>query len=171
MTVIGDKRTFAFETYPCSENPSERYLTVDIYVADKLLTVRDKVAFVPHFLLKIDTTCNWMRNNLSWLQYREDLAGMNLTDAHLHLSRTEGWNIFLDWGPTTDDISCHLIVYRDSLWITAFLYSENPDYETNPPIVHGARLSPFDLFATLKSQAELMRQCGGNQCDATENGS
>ncbi|WP_413431586.1 hypothetical protein [Crateriforma spongiae] len=160
MTVIGEKRTFAFETAPCDEYPSEPYLTVDIYVADKLLTIRDNVAYVPQFLGDVDATCNRMRHNLSWLQYRDDLADMNLTDAHLHLSNTEGWLKFLNWGPTTDDISCHLIVYQDSLWITAFLYSENPDYETNTPIVHGVRLSPFDLIATLESQSELKGKSG-----------
>lgn len=166
MTVIGDKRTFAFETSPCNQFPGHPFLTVDIYVAEKLVTVRDNVAFVPQFLGDIDATRHQMRHDLRWLQYRDDLADMNLTNAHLHLSKTEGWLKFLNWGPTTDDISCHLIVYQDSLWMTVFLYSENPDYETNPPLVNGARISPFELMATLDSQADLMRSEGGEPSDA-----
>ncbi len=158
MTVIGDKRTFAFATSPCNQFPGQPFLTVDIYVADKRVTLRDNVAYVPQFLSDIDSTHQHMRHSLSWLQYRDDLCDMNLTEAHLYLAKTEGWLKFLNWGPTTDDISCHLIVYQDSLWITVFLYSENRDYEKNPPIVHGVRVSPFDLIATLGSQAELMRR-------------
>ncbi len=161
MTVIGDKRSFAFETSPCKDYPSNNFLPVDIYIANKCVTVLDNSAYLPQFLGDIEATLNHMRNNIKWLQYRNDLSGMNLTEAHLHLSKTEVGLKFLNWGSTTDDISSHLIVFQDSLWITAFLYSENPDYAINDPIVHGARLSPFDLIATLDQQCQLMRNFGG----------
>ena len=158
MTVIGDKRSFAFETSSCTDYPSDKFLTVDIYIADKCVTILDNSAYVPQFLGDIEATLNHMRNNITWLQYRNDLSDMNLAEAHLHLSKTEDRLKFLQWGPTTDDISSHLIVFQDSLWITAFLYSENPDYEINDPIVQGARLSPFDLISTLDQQCQLMRK-------------
>lgn len=163
MTVIGDKRSFAFETSICDGYLSDQILTVDIFVADKRLTVLDNAAYVPQFAGDIDAEQHYLRNNLAWLQYRDDLSGMNLTLAHLHLSRTEDWSQFLNWGPTTDDISCQLIAFRDSLWITCFLYSENPDYETNDPLVHGCQVSPFDLICTLESQAKLMRRTADDQ--------
>lgn len=159
MTIIGDKRTFAFETSSSFVTGSaNQFLKVDIFVADKLLTVVDNTVYVPQFLTSLESTTRFMRHDLSWLQYRDDLSGMNLTEAHLYLRKNEGWLKFLNWGPTTDDVSCHLIVYLNSLWITTFLYSENSDFETNPPVVHGARLSPFDLIATLDSQLDLMQQ-------------
>jgi len=161
MTMIGDKRTFAFETSPCAQSSSDQFLTVDIYVAGKRVTILDNTVWVPHFLGHIEETHRHLRNNLKWLQYRDDLAGMNLTETHLYLWRTEGWNKFLDWGPTTDDVSCHLIIFQDSLWITFFLYSENPHHETDTPLVHGARISPFALVSTLQQQAELMRKYVG----------
>jgi hypothetical protein len=161
MTVIGDKRSFAFETTSCDQFPGESYLTVDIYIADKRLTVRDNVVYVPQFVGDLDATYHRLLHSLSWLQYRDDLSDMNLTQAHLHLAKTEGWLKLINWGPTTDDISCHLIVYQDALWLTVFLYSENHDYETNPPNIHGVRVSPFDLVATLKAQAEFLRHTYG----------
>ncbi|WP_157593991.1 hypothetical protein [Rubripirellula obstinata] len=162
MTLIGDKRSFAFETSPCDEHAPDEFLTVDIFVADKLLTILDNAAYVPQFCGDIDAEQNHRRHDLTWLQRRDDLTGMDLTQAHLYLTKTEHWSQFLNWGPTTDDISCHLIIFRESLWITAFLYSENPDYDTNDPVVHGCKVSPFDLISILQSQSALMRKTADN---------
>ena len=171
MTLIGDRRTFAFETSLCVDHAPAQFLTVDIFAAGKLLTVRDNAAYVPQFAGDLDAEQNHRRHDLTWLQHRNDLADLNLTQAHLHLAKTEGWLKFTNWGPTTDDISCHLIVLQNSLWITAFLYSENPDYEKNDPVVHGCRVSPFDLLSTLAAQALLMRQMADNHAVHRSDGS
>lgn len=159
MKRIGDKTTLAFETSVSAEFPPPAYLIVDIYIANKLATVRDNTVFVSQFLGDMRATHRYLKKQIAWLQYRDDLADMNLTQAHLHLAKTEGWLKFLDWGPTTDDISCHLIVYNAALWITAFLFSENSDYEVNDPLIHGARISPFDLIETLEHQILWMQKC------------
>lgn len=154
MILIGDKQTFAFETSRRDKYLTHQVLTVDIYIAGKRLTVQDNAVYVPQFLGDIDAAQRHMRNDLGWLQYRDDLSDMNLTEGHLHLAKTQP--SFLNWGPTTDDISCQLIAFRNSLWITVFLYSEYPDHESIAPFVEGARISPFDLILTLQQQADLM---------------
>ena len=157
MIEIGDKRSFGFETSNCGDCPSEQFLTVDIFIAGKLLTTSDNSAYVPHFAGVVDATQRHLRNDLAWLQYRDDLSALNLSEAHHYISRTEGRESFMNWGPTTDGFSCHLIVFRGSLWITAYIYSENPDHETNAPIVDGCKVLPFDLIVTLERQAQAMR--------------
>jgi hypothetical protein len=128
-TQIGDKQTFAFETCRYRDCSPRDFQTVDIYVAGKRITVQDNTAFVPQFLGSIDASRTYLKRDISWLQYRDELDGMNLTEAHLYLAKRE--LSFLHWGPTTDDVSSQLIVFQNSLWITAFLYSENQDWETN----------------------------------------
>ena len=95
--------------------------------------------------------------SIDWLLPDPAIDGMNLIEAHLYYYRNDRSRICFDWGPTTDDVSSFLVPFDKAVYLTYFLYSENPDYEINPPIIRGEKLHYLDFLSTLYHQWKLMQ--------------
>lgn len=158
MHVIGDKSQLAFVTSPYEDHPTSSSLTVDIIVGGRTLTLRDNIAFVPGFTCAMEYAVKYYAQSIDWLLPDPAIDGMNLSEAHLYYFHNDRSRICFDWGPTTDDISSFLIHYNKTVYLTYFLYSENPDYESNPPIIRGEKLHYLDFVSTLYCQWKLMHE-------------
>ena len=158
MHVIGDKSRLAFVTSPYEDHSTASALTVDIFVGGRTLTIRDNIAYVPGFTCAMEYSVRYYAKAIDWLLPDPAIDGMNLTEAHLYYYYNDRSRTCFDWGPTTDDISSFLIPYNDTIYLTYFLYSENPDHETNPPIIRGEKLHYLEFLSTIYRQWKLMQE-------------
>ncbi len=158
MNIIGDKSKLAFVTSPYEEHPTSSSLIVDIIVGGRLLTRRDNVVYVPGFTCAMEYSVNYYAKTFDWLFPDPSIDGMNLSEAHLHYFVKDPSATCFDWGPTTDDISSYLIQYNNAVYLTYFLYSENPDFATNPPTIRGEKLHYLEFLSTLYLQWKLMQE-------------
>jgi hypothetical protein len=158
MHIVGDKSKLAFVTSPYENHPTSSSLTVDIIVGGRTLTLRDNIVYVPGFTCAMEYSVNYYAKSIEWLLPDSAIDGLNLSEAHLHYFRNEPLRSCFDWGPTTDDISSFLVYYDNAVYLTYFLYSENPDYESNPPIIRGEKLHYLEFLSTLYLQWKLMQE-------------
>lgn len=157
MNIIGDKSKLAFVTSPYEDEPTSSTLTVDIVVGGRTLTCSDNIVYVPGFASAMEHSVNYYAKSIEWLLPDPAIDGLNLSEAHLHYFRNDRPPNCFDWGPTTDDISSYLVHYDNAIHLTYFLYSENPDYESNPPIIRGEKMHYLEFLSTLYSQWKLMQ--------------
>jgi hypothetical protein len=158
MNIIGDKSKLAFVTSPYEDHPTSSSLIVDIVVGGRTITRRDNVVYVPGFTCAMEYSVNYYAKTIEWLLPDPAIDGMNLSEAHLFYLRKDRSAVCFDWGPTTDDISSFLVHYDNSVYLTYFLYSEYPDYESNPPIIRGEKLHYLEFLSTLYLQWRLMQE-------------
>ena len=158
MNIIGDKSQLAFVTSPYEDHPTSSSLIVDIIVGGRTLTRRDNVVYVPGFTCAMEYSVNYYAKTFDWLLPDPSIDGMNLSEAHLHYFVKDPSATCFDWGPTTDDISSFLIQYNNAVYLTYFLYSENPDFATNPPTIRGEKLHYLEFLSTLYLQWKLMQE-------------
>lgn len=156
--TVGSRKTFAFETAVSPQHAPREWLMVNLYLGEKRLTAKRSIVSTPEFCHALRATYHEMHSRIGWLQYDTELDGLNLTQAHLHLlSRSrESDNLFRYWGPLTYDCPTFPIAFRNALWLTTFLFSENPHYPESEPMVLGTQISPFELVDTLRTQIEHM---------------
>jgi hypothetical protein len=158
MYVIGDKSRLAFVTSPYEDHPTSSSLTVDIIVGGRTLTLRDNIASVPEFTCAMEYAVQYYAQSIDWLLPDPAIDGMNLPEAHLYYYDNDRSRTCFDWGPTTDDISSFLIPYNNTIYLTYFLYSENPDHATNPPIIRGEKLHYLEFLSAIYRQWKLMQE-------------
>ena len=158
MHTIGDRKKLAFVTFPYDDHPNSSSLAVDIIVGGRTLTLRDNIVFVPGFACAMEYSVQYYAKSIDWLLPDPGIDGMNLSEAHLHYFHKDRSRTCLDWGPTTDDISSYLVPYNNAVYLTYFLYSENRDYECNPPVIRGEELHYLEFLETLYLQWKLMHK-------------
>ena len=158
MHTIGDKSKLAFVTSPYEDHPTSSSLIVDIIVGGRTITLRDNIVFVPAFTCAMEYAVRYYAQSIDWLLPDPAIDGMNLIEAHLYYYRNDRSRSCFDWGPTTDDVSSFLVPFDKAVYLTYFLYSENPDYEINPPIIRGEKLHYLDFLSTLYRQWKLMQE-------------
>lgn len=158
MHTIGDKSKLAFVTRRDENYPTSSTLIVDIIVGGRIITHRDNIVFVPGFTCAIEYAVQYYAQSIDWLLPDPAIDGLNLSEAHLYYRDKDRSRSCFNWGTTTDDISAFLVPFNKAVYLTYFLYSENPDYETNPPIIRGVKLHYLDFLSTLYRQWKLMQE-------------
>ena len=158
MHTIGNTSKLAFITAPAEAHPTSSALIVDIIVGDRTITLRDNFVFVPGFTCAMEYSVHYYAQSIDWLLPDPAIDGMNLPEAHLYYLHNDRSRSCFDWGPTTDDISSFLVPFNNAIYLTYFLYSENPDYKTNPPIIRSEKLHYLDFLSTLYRQWKLMQE-------------
>ncbi|WP_448321049.1 hypothetical protein [Streptomyces sp. CO7] len=127
-TLLGDKSLFAAEVG--EPGPLCR---VDLWAAGRWLTCGDNMVYVPQFRHDVLDAAAWLRSGGgSPLPF----DGWSATAAHRRLRQLAGEESeagyrmhsrfrFLDWGPTTDNVTAYLFRHGGHLVITAEFWRED----------------------------------------------
>jgi hypothetical protein len=92
---IGDKSKIAFTI---GDRASQDLRVVNVYVGDELVTYYDNTVYVPQFVYSIESEAL-------------DLEKSNVSNEYF----------FLNWGPTTDDVSARGVLEGGNLKLTCEL--------------------------------------------------
>lgn len=92
---IGDKSKVAFII---GERTSHDLRVVNVYIGNELVTYYDNTAYVPQFVHSVECEAS-------------DIENRNISNEYS----------FLDWGPTTDDVSVRGVLENNDLRLTCKL--------------------------------------------------
>jgi hypothetical protein len=123
--TFGNPQGFAIELGSSFEtSPTSGLRVVDIWAAGRELCCDDNRVFVPQFCLSIEAT-------ITWLLWDHDLSlpspDLSPEENHRRVKtdpkEREGYR-FLDWGPTTDNLTAFLFQRDRSMLITFEFWRE-----------------------------------------------
>src|SRR4051812_47631465 len=104
---FGDREQFAMEVGPVIDgSPTMGGRVVDLWAAGRELCCDDNNAFVPQFCMSVESTITWLLSDHGRSFPHPDLSpeeNHRLLQAGEYEDRKDYF--FLDWGPTTDNVS------------------------------------------------------------------
>ncbi|HEX4909540.1 MAG TPA: hypothetical protein VFV64_02115 [Permianibacter sp.] len=130
MRLFGDQSLFAFGVH---EDDQADLRKVDIFIGGRNVCCDDNCVYLPHFAARLkDVVADHSMKDNSW-KYERYLAGMTVEQIHTFLmstrdSESENYGLeddrlypyyrFLDWGPTTDNLTSFLFPFGNELYLT-----------------------------------------------------
>ena len=139
MKLIGNKKPFAFEIADHSEGDMK---IVDIWINSISICCDDNTVYLPQFIGSVDLS---LPNDLDLKKYDKYFHGLTPEQIHRFIKSTrdeesENYDVeddwiyphhqFLDWGATTDNVTCFIFESNGNTFITFSFWREehhNPD--------------------------------------------
>lgn len=156
---FGDRSTFAIELGN-SDDVSPDLRTVDVYADGRWLTCDDNVVYLPQFIGSLNDDLDWAITpegdkrdtppfpDRSPVENHREMLRLAIDDNDLHL-----FHSFMDWGPTSDNVSMHLFRIDGTAHRPFSFWRESHHDPTERDTIYCARLSVDDLRVTLHRAA------------------
>ena len=159
MKCIGNRKKLCFEIGSFASD-SNQLRTVDIWVANFRVTHFDNMAYLPAFITSMSYTSATLKRKVDYARYSERLQGFTVRDVHLncvHDGEMYWFHRILDWGPTTDQCNCLLLVWGDELHLTCqdSTFDEDSNVDEEPYIV-AFRTTPLELWTLIDHAIESL---------------
>jgi len=146
------------------EHPAPSLRRVDIWAADRCLTCDCNSAFLPSFTASVANSLGHLLTNPENLVFHRPYAEMSVSDnLSRMLTAAEAGNNqkylsyrFLDWGPTTDNISAVLFRENDKVFIPFSFWRESHHDPSELGQVFVAELPERELLWVLHSTAWVL---------------
>jgi hypothetical protein len=142
-----------------SHHPTNSHLCeVDIFLANIWLTCDDNSAFVPQFTFNLDATIEWL---LSTGPMKSPYPDQPAEQVHRLLDAAADGSVescrFMQWGPTTDNITAFIFRGDETVYITAsFHRPTHPRPEELGRVFH-AEIPERELILILHRAARDLR--------------
>lgn len=161
MNYIGNKETCAFEVGGNVDNSPE-LIYVDIWVADKKITLHDNIAFIKAIISSAKYDLQKKRDLNKYLKY---FNGFSVDEIHRYIVNTrvhgskiyglEGDGLFVehqvfDWGENTDNVLSFLIQCDGRVYLTIEFLEVGAQYKTGQNPVYSAQIDVEEYKLLLK---------------------
>ena len=136
MKSFGERSKFSIELGEIDPDSDSLLRIVDVYAAGQLLTTIDNVAYIPTFISSVNDDLEWAMSDpiterglipfpeLDIIENHKKILELAKYDNKLHLLHR-----FMDWGPTSDNISVHMFRNDGLAYIPFSFNDENGDRE------------------------------------------
>jgi hypothetical protein len=157
---FGERATFAVEIGPVDHDASATQVrTVDLWAAGRHLSCDDRDAFVPAFCLSVEATITSLLSDDDRSLPHPELSP---EENHRRLSEAEYEDRspyrFMNWGPTTDNLSALLFRRGPTAIITFEFWRESHPRPDELGRVFTCELAERELLRSLHQAVCLLRQ-------------
>ena len=128
MKLFGDRSKFAIEIGYLSKGTRD-LCHVDVFASNQSLHPVDKTVYIPSFVASMDSDLNRLLSDFDPLKEQFPFPKLTPTENFLELHKeAEHDNSrylekrFMDWGPTTDDVSVQIFKAKSIVHIPFMLY-------------------------------------------------
>jgi len=169
--IIGDLDTFAFDV---GRKEGKDLRRVDVVIGGRYVCCDDRVVFVPQFSFDLERSLKKIQSQVAG-QLENILGGRTPEEAHRFIVSTtseesenfykpeleEVWPTFrfMNWGPTTDNLTCFLLPLEGKLFITYEFWREE----------HQKQEEIGQVFVEIVEKSKLIQSLKNTICELTRN--
>ncbi|UII26923.1 hypothetical protein LVD15_00355 [Fulvivirga maritima] len=168
--IIGDKSTFAFDID--DKEIGAKILTVDIVIDNQYVCYADNSAYVPQLIASMQGDVERILQK-DWSKYVQYFERKSITEIYEFIFRTripetdeydiEDDNIypfynFLNWGPTTDNLSCFIIPHHDSFFLTYQFLDTEHLIASGKAAIQSIPVNLSDLVSIINEAIAVLKQ-------------
>ena len=158
---IGNKDKFAFDI---AENMEGGLRVVDIIIANRSICCDDNSVYVPQYIESLNTTLEELSKN-DYTKHSICLENKSYEEIHRFIESTRdedsnNYNIendelyyiyrFMDWGPTTDNISSFLFPFNEKWVLTYEFWRKEHKNKEEIEVVNSIEVNTEELISTIR---------------------
>ena len=167
--IIGNKNTFAFEIAESSNNETRK---INIIIGNTSLCVDDNSVYIPLFINNLNDSLKKIKET-DFLTYTSYFNGKNCEETHKFIQSTRNEDSsnfdiendglyltyhFMDWGPTTDNISCFLYQNNAQLLLSYEFWREEHLNKKGIGVDNCIAIDKQELISTISSVVVLLEK-------------
>lgn len=160
--IIGNKDIYGFEL---GNNESKSLKVVDIIIGNRYVSCDDNTVYLPQFINDVKSTLESLQH-IDYTTYDKYYKNKTIEKIHQFISGnweegSESFNIedgqvyslhrFMDWGPTTDNITSLLFLYNNELILTYQFWREGHEVKEEINRVNYVKVKKSNLIETLEN--------------------
>jgi hypothetical protein len=161
MKTFGDKATFAFEV---GERVSGDLRTVNIFIGGRNICCDDNKPYIPQFIGSIARSAEGLKTIDEYLKFERCFSGMTVEEAHEFVKSTrdensENYDIeddkiylthsFMDWGPTTDNVTSFLLPVENKFFLTYEFWRETHEPASEIGRIYSMEVLPREIIEAI----------------------
>ena len=167
--IIGDKNAFAIDVGVNYQGNQIR--KIDVVINNQYVCVDDNSAFVPQFITSLAFDIEQLKK-ADFNKFDNYFEGLTVPEIHEFIlnTRTEGaeefdleddqiypLHCFLDWGPTTDNISSFLIPKNKEMYLTHQFWREEHINKIEIGVINITKVEIEEIIGTLEKTILILK--------------
>lgn len=157
VEIFGNKRRFAAEVGEFWEN-SDQLRRVDLWGAGQWLTSTDNNVYIPQFRHGVQKSIGQL---LAGVDLSPPFPDLSISETHRRLIERDDdfrWQFcFLNWGPTTDDVSAHMFRVGSQIFISLEFVRPQHLEPDKLEKIFVAELPESELLSVLKQVTDALK--------------
>lgn len=160
--IIGNKDIYGFDL---GKNESKSLKVVDIIIGNRYVSCDDNTVYLPQFINDVKSTLKSLQH-IDYTTYDKYYKNKTIEEIHQFISSnweegSESFDIedgqiyslhrFMDWGPTTDNITSLLFLYKNELILTYQFWREGHDVKEEINRVNYIKVNKLNLIEILEN--------------------
>lgn len=170
VMIIGNTNTFALDIG--ADYPENQIRKIDVVINNRWVCVDDHSACVPQFITSLELDIKRIRRS-DFSKYNQYFTSLSVHEIHecILKTRTEGaeefdieddriypLHTFMDWGPTTDNLTCFLIPKDKEIYLTHQFWREEHCIKSEIGVIHATKVGLEEVLGVLEKAVVVLKK-------------